>query len=165
MTTTTTDHIKALLVDDGHEFAMIRKTDLAALMQIVKSADEKGRDPWYIYLDSTGSLKREIAFLSERDRVLSKRLIGFSLNAEKHGEERRRYMANNKALLATVEGIQRSLAIERDAHLWADHYLMKAQQDHIETIGLLAKAEAHLLRVARFKRKFPSIAALMDVTP
>lgn len=57
---TTTQHLKALLVDDGREFAMVRKADLKGLMITIG----KG--------------------------VLIER---------KHGEERRRYMANNKALL------------------------------------------------------------------
>lgn len=146
MTSKTTDHIKALLVDDGREFAMIRKTDLAALMQIAETDPHQGR-----FLDPIGAHKSEIARLTRESNALRKIRFNQMRDALKHGEERRRYMANNKALLATVEGMQESLRITREAQLWADHCLMVA--------------EGKNLRTARFKRKFPAVGALMDETP
>lgn len=72
---TTTEHLKALLVDDGREFAMVRKADLAAVM----------------------------AASQAMGRLLAKKYLA----ERKHGEERRRYMANNKALQARVTQLER----------------------------------------------------------
>lgn len=108
--TTTTDHIKALLVDDGREFAMIRKTDLAALMQIAETDPHQGR-----FLDSIGAHKakaREDAVTIEVMRKGSTRMLR---DAFKHGEERRRYMANNKALQARNEQLSEWVSIACDA--------------------------------------------------
>jgi len=49
-------------------------------------------------------------------------------HGKKHGEERRRYMANNKALLARNEGLQESLGAIRDGQLMALHYLSEAER-------------------------------------
>lgn len=146
MTNATTQHIKALLIDDGREFAMIRKTDLAALMQIAETDPHQGR-----YLDPIGAHKAEIGRLTRESNALRKIRFNQMRDALKHGEERRRYMANNKALQARNDGLQESLLVTRQAQLWADHYL--------------AIAEGKLRRISSFKRKFPAIGALMDVTP
>lgn len=143
---TTTEHLKALLINDGYEFAMVRKADLAALLQIAEADPHQGR-----FLDPLGELKSKIASTEWHNNYLSNHLVNKTRDAIKHGEERRRYMANNRALLARVsalesEGVDDQLEIGR----------LMYQRD---------KFEARLLRVARFKLKFPAIGALMDVTP
>lgn len=153
MTAATTDHIKALLVDDGRDFAMIRKTDLAALMQIAQTDPHQGR-----FLDSLGDKNRLIDTLDCALKEAQGEAITYWRSGQKHGEERRRYMANNKALQARVE------ALESEG---SDRY-----QDYVDACIMYHSAisrerslESRLLRVARFKRKFPAIGALMDMTP
>lgn len=158
--TTTTDHIKALLVDDGREFAMIRKTDLAALMQIAQADPNQGR-----FLDPIGAHKAEIKRLELACSGFRKIRFNQMRDALKHGEERRRYMANNKALQARVAALEYA-AVGMQAHWEAQRSDMFRYVDQIMAgIEREARIEARLLRVARFKRKFPSIGRIMDMTP
>lgn len=160
MTNTTTQHIEALLVKDGHQFAMVRKADLRALLDIAKADPHQGR-----FLDRHGEYERKLA---ENREVIEECFQALERNARtfrKHGDERRRYMGNNKALLTTVEAMQESLHITRQAQLWADYYAMDYQKKLIEALCREANLEARLLRLERFKRKYPSVAVLMDVTP
>lgn len=158
--TTTTDHIKALLVDDGREFAMIRKTDLAALMLIAQTDPHQGR-----FLDPIGAHKAEIKRLELACSGFRRIRFNQMRDALKHGEERRRYMANNKALLAAVD--QKDFVIDGYQMLLRqkDRYQEELAQLLIKAIEREASLEARLLRVARFKRKFPSIGRIMDMTP
>lgn len=158
--TTTTDHIKALLVDDGREFAMIRKTALAALAWAVEGGIYKDR-----YLDHVGwqQLKisdLEVALIDARHEAQT-----YWASARNHGTERRRYMANNKALLAAVD--QKDFVIDGYQMLMRqkDRYQEEIAQLLIKALEREASLEARLLRVARFKRKFPSIGRIMDLTP
>lgn len=97
-TKTATQHLKTLLVDDGRRFAMVRKTDLAALVAIAEMDPHQGR-----YLDPTAELRRVMAdqsiVIDEAFACLDRN----ALNALKHGEERRHYRGNNRALLAQAE--------------------------------------------------------------
>lgn len=158
--TTTTDHIKALLVDDGREFAMIRKTDLAALMQIAQADPHQGR-----FLDPIGAHKVEISILELALTDARHEAQTYWASARNHGEERRRYMANNKALLAAVD--QKDFVINGYQMLLRqkDRYEEELAQLLIKALEREASLEARLLRVARFKRKFPSIGRIMDLTP
>lgn len=159
MTNTTTQHIRALLADDGHEFAMIRKTDLAALMQVCEGL-EGGVKGYFAgrAADQAGALMRRV-------RELEVVTANDSRVHQKHGEERRRYMANNKALLASVD--------QKDFVINGYQMLLRQKESYTdEVIQLLIGAldreavlAAKSLRVKRFKRKFPSIGALMDMTP
>lgn len=157
---TTTQHIEALLVEDGREFAMVRKADLRALLDIAKADPHQGR-----YLDSLGEKNGRIRELEsvcqEYFRDASK-----ALKVEmKHGDERRRYMANNKALLARIDqqdfafsGLRAHWEAQRsDIFRYIDQIIAGANRE--------ASLEAQLLRVGRFRRKYPSVAVLMDVTP
>lgn len=110
MTNTTTQHIKSLLVDDGREFAMIRKTDLSALMAIAEKDPFLGR-----YLDPIGEFRYEAACFARREKILAEKVNFLSITARKHGEERRRYMANNKALQARNEQLSEWVSIACDA--------------------------------------------------
>lgn len=160
MTNTTTQHIHALLVNDGHEFAMIRKTDLAALMQIAETDPHQGR-----FLDPIGAHKAEIKRLELACSGFRRIRFNQMRDALKHGEERRRYMANNKALQARIDQQDFSLVNIR-AHWEEQRRVMLGYADTIIAMAdREAALEARLLRVARFKRKFPAIAALMDMTP
>lgn len=158
--TTTTEHIKALLVDDGREFAMIRKTDLSALMAIAEKDPFLGR-----YLDPIGEFRYEAACFARREKILADKVATLSLIARKHGEERRRYMANNKALQARIDALEYA-SVGMQAH-WEEQ--RRQMFDYIDQIIAGAEREARLesriLRVARFKRKFPSIGRIMDMTP
>lgn len=160
MTNTTTEHIKALLVNDGREFAMIRKADLAALMQIAETDPHQGG-----YLDPLGVLRSEVRFLQGRDDRLNKRLLSMLEDAHKHGEERRRYMANNRALQRRIDTLEYA-AVGMKSH-WEEQ--RRQMFDYVERLIACAEREARLesrlLRVARFKRKFPAIGALMEMTP
>jgi hypothetical protein len=148
MNNTTTHHLEALLVDDGHEFAMVRKGDLRALLQIANA------DPYMRrYLEPLGALHRKA---EQREQVITEamqRIEKMSRTARKHGDERRQYMANNRALLATVEGMQESLRITREAQLWSDHYCIEAH-------GAAVKANRTL---ARISARFPAVAAWMGL--
>lgn len=150
MTNTTTQHIELLLRKDGHQFAMVRKADLCALLDIAKSDPYSGR-----FLDRNGEYERKLAEAAEVRDECFHALERQARNARKHGEERKRYMANNRALLATVEGLRESLDIVRQAHLRADH----------NAIQWMSKAAALAARVcvmerilARIKRKFPAVS-------
>jgi len=121
---TTTEHLKALLVDDGREFAMIRKADLAALMLI----EDMGPHQWR-FLDSVGEHKAEIKRLEIACSEFRRIRFNQMRNALKHGEERRRYMANNKALLA------RNAVLEADM----DTYQAMYKEDGIK-LDLLRRA-------------------------
>lgn len=158
--TTTTDHIKALLVDDGREFAMIRKTDLAALMQIADADPHQGR-----FIDPIGAHKAEIKRLELACQGFRRIRFNQMRDALKHGEERRRYMANNKALQHRVDALEYA-AVGMQAH-WEEQ--RRQMFDYIDQLiagaEREASLEARLLRVARFKRKFPSIGRIMDMTP
>lgn len=158
--TTTTDHIKALLVDDGREFAMIRKTDLAALMLIAQTDPHQGR-----FLDPIGAHKAEIKRLELACSGFRRIRFNQMRDALKHGEERRRYMANNKALLAAVD--QKDFVIDGYQMLLRqkERYQEELAQLLIKALEREAHLESQLLRVARFKRKFPSIGRIMDLTP
>lgn len=94
----TTRHIKALLKDDGHQFAMVRKADLAALLQVADADPHQGR-----YLNQLGELRRTMAEQSQVIDEAFSTITNNARNARKHGDERRRYMANNRALLAHTE--------------------------------------------------------------
>lgn len=160
MTNTATQHIEALLVNDGREFAMIRKSDLSALLQIAKTDPHQGR-----LLDSLAVAKRRICTLERITDSYHRELVNANKDALKHGKERRRYMANNKALQARVDqqdyafaGLTRMNEAQRsDMFRYIDQIISSAEREAI--------LEARLLRVARFKRKFPAVGALMDVTP
>lgn len=160
MTSTTTDHIKALLVDDGREFAMIRKTDLAALMQIAETDPHQGR-----YLDPIGDHKSHVRVLEKALSDARHEAATYWASARDHGTERRRYMANNRALQCRIE------ALEYAAVGMKSHWEERRGQilDYVERLIAGAEREARLesslLRVARFKRKFPAIGALMEMTP
>lgn len=160
MRNTTTQHIRALLIDDGREFAMIRKTDLAALMQVADTDPHQGR-----YLDPIGAHKAEIKRLNLANDGLLRLRFEADRNALKHGEERRRYMANNKALQARVD--QQDAAFEGLKEHWQAQRsdMFRYVDQIIAGIERESALEAQLLRVARFKRKYPSVAVLMDVTP
>ena len=152
MTNTTTQHIKALLVNDGREFAMVRKADLAALLE-ASGGTVDGR-----YVDLLGRKMRKIDDLKSALQFAKGEARAYLESAQKHGEERRRYMANNRALLSRVD----QLEAQADG--------IRADKDHIcssllVSIDESARFEAGLLRVARFKRKFPALGALMDLTP
>ena len=160
MTTTTTDHIKALLVDDGRDFAMIRKTDLAALIQIADADPHQGR-----FLDSLGDKNRLIDTLDCALKEAQGEAITYWRSGQKHGEERRRYMANNKALQARIDALEYA-AVGMQAHWDEQRRQMFGYVDQlIAGAGREANLESRLLRVARFKRKFPSIGRIMDMTP
>lgn len=98
---TTTRHIEALIVEDGHGFAMIRKDDLRALWWACKSSPYQGR-----YVDQLGVLEREMTevkrALGESEAWVAKMMVA----ARTHGDHRRRYMANNKALLARIAQLE-----------------------------------------------------------
>lgn len=148
-----TDHIRALLVNDGHEFAMIRKADLAALMQIADTDPHQGR-----YLNPLADASRKVAEARGVTGEAFACIEKMSRIARKHGEERRRYMANNRALLSHVDQLEAQV----DG--------IRADKDHIcssllASIDESARFEAGLLRVDRFKRKFPALGALLDLTP
>lgn len=99
---TTTQHLEALIVEDGHQFAMVRKADLAALLQACKENPYQGR-----YIDTLGEVNRVMA---EQSQVIDEAfgcIDRMGAAALKHGDERRRYMANNKALLARVAELER----------------------------------------------------------
>lgn len=93
----TTRHIKALLKDDGHQFAMVRKADLAALL------DGAARRLSYDVVNQFGELRRTMAEQSQVIDEAFSTITNNARNARKHGDERRRYMANNRALLAHTE--------------------------------------------------------------
>ena len=155
--TTTTDHIKALLVDDGREFAMIRKTDLSALMAIAEKDPFLGR-----YLDPIGEFHYEAACFSRREKILAEKVNFLSITARKHGEERRRYMANNKALQARVD--QQDCAFAGLTRQWEGQ--RRTIFDLFDALEASSNAEVALrCKLRRFKRKFPAIGALMDLTP
>lgn len=97
-TKTATEHMKTLLVDDGRRFAMVRKADLAALVAIAERDPHQGR-----YLDPTAELRRVMA---DQSVVIDEAFACIERNAAnalKHGEERRHYRGNNRALLAQAE--------------------------------------------------------------
>lgn len=87
------DHVEALLVNDGHEFAMIRKSDLCALWHATQHDTR---------LDRLAELQRMIDGLDRENKDLWHANWKLKRDAFKHGGERRRYMANNKALQARV---------------------------------------------------------------
>jgi len=151
MSSTTTEHLKALLVDDGREFAMVRKADLAALVQIADTDPHQGR-----YLDPIGELRRTLA---DREAIIDELCETVKKNAVialKHGDERRRYMANNRALLANEDGLRESLRITREAQLWADHYLSQASRE-------LRKESAKVARFERFLARYPGMKGLFGM--
>lgn len=94
---TTTEHLKALLVDDGREFAMARKADLKALIAMLEVGESIDS-----YLDYVGAQNNLIVERKKESDINANAMR----HALKHGEERRRYMANNKALLARVEQLE-----------------------------------------------------------
>lgn len=153
MNNTATQHIEALLVNDGREFAMIRKADLAVLLQIAKADPHQGR-----FLDPLAAHKAEIDRLNRESNALRRIRFNQMQEALKHGAERRRYMANNKALLARVAALED----------WAEGIRVDRDRIYVALCAIIDESsslEAKLLRVARFKRKFPAIGALMDATP
>ena len=157
MTNTTTQHIRALLVNDGHEFAMIRKTDLAALMQVADTDPHQGR-----FLDPIGAHKAEIQRLNLANDGLLRLRFKADRNALKHGEERRRYMANNKALQARVD--QQDFAFAGLTRQWEGQ--RRTIFDLFDALEASSNAEVALrCKLRRFKRKFPAVGALMDVAP
>jgi uncharacterized coiled-coil protein SlyX len=105
MSNATTDHLKALLKDDGHQFAMVRKADLAALLQVADADPHQGR-----YLNPLGEVNRTMAEQSQVIDEAFKTLRKNALIARKHGDERRRYMGNNRALLAHTEQLEATVA-------------------------------------------------------
>lgn len=160
MTSTTTQHLEALLVDDGREFAMIRKGDLRALLQIANSDPHMGR-----YLEPLGELHRKA---DQREQVITESMQcieKMSRIARKHGDERRRYMGNNRALLSRVDQLEYAITGIRD-HWQLQREQMAGYIDLIiEGCDREAAMEAKLRRIGRFKLKYPSVAVLMDVTP
>lgn len=157
---TTTQHIEALLVKDGREFAMIRKADLRALLDIAKSDPLQGR-----FLDRHGEYERKLAENREVIDECFAALERNARNARKHGDERRRYMANNKALLARID--QQDFAFSGLITHWEAQRsdMFRYIDQIIEGLTREASLEAQLLRIGRFKRKYPSVATLMDLTP
>lgn len=155
-----TDHIRALLVNDGREFAMIRKADLAALMQIADTDPNQGR-----YLDPLASLRRRAWQHEQAMADAAKVMAKMRRDALKHGDERRRYMANNKALLARVD--QQDLAF---AGL-REHWQAQREQmfDHTTQIielnvalaSMTVQRDIMLKTIKRFERKFPKVSALL----
>lgn len=145
---TTTEHLKALLVDDGREFAMVRKTDLAALMQIAQADPHQGR-----FLDPIGAHKAEIARLAMESGALRKIRFNQMRAALKHGEERRRYMANNKALMARVDELEKKDATQ------FDDYVGACQLYHGANNGLRSLSR----RVACAIRKAPATCRMLGL--
>lgn len=98
---TTTEHLKALLVDDGREFAMVRKKDLRLYLHVLDQRQEN--DPEDVLgqaLYRNAELRERIGKLELDNGQIAKYGETLESHGKKHGEERRRYMANNKALLA-----------------------------------------------------------------
>lgn len=98
---TTTQHIEALIADDGHQFAMVRKADLKALLFICNANPHQGR-----YLDTLGEANRTMAEMSQVIDESFSTISKMSLHALKHGVERKRYMANNRALLSRIAELE-----------------------------------------------------------
>lgn len=98
---TTMQHIEALIADDGHQFAMVRKADLKALLWICNANPHQGR-----YLDSLGEANRTMAEMSQVIDESFSKISKMSAHTLKHGVERKRYMANNKALLARIAELE-----------------------------------------------------------
>lgn len=97
MSSATLNHLKSLLKDDGHQFTMVRKADLTAALQLVAIWDEAD------WLKQLGELNRTMAEQSQVIDEAFSTITNNARNARKHGDERRRYMANNRALLAHTE--------------------------------------------------------------
>jgi vacuolar-type H+-ATPase subunit I/STV1 len=106
MSDSTTQHLESLLKDDGHQFAMVRKADLAALLDTMYCF-KAGRGT---FANKVGELRRTMAEQSQVIEEAFATIRKLSGHARKHGDERRRYMANNRALLAHQENQEATVA-------------------------------------------------------
>lgn len=99
---------------DGYTLALITKADLADLIcQLDQCVSTGGGDLLQIALERNVQLRNELSAVSGHSRkllddnqVLAKIVKTKDYEARSHGEERRRYMGNNKALLARVEQLE-----------------------------------------------------------
>lgn len=149
---TATEHLQALLVNDGHAFAMVRKADLQSAVDALLCF-RGGRG---VFVNKLAELRRTMVDQSDVIDEAFSCIRSQGLNAAKHGDERRRYMGNNRALLAQAE--QQSAAIAEMGELIDDQAaeiaslkesLARAQSGNRYLLGSLKHARSCLEIIRR----------------
>jgi hypothetical protein len=98
-------------VKDGYTLALIKKTDLADLVCLVDQCiSTGGGDIFGQALERNLALRNELSAVTGHNHILADLVRQKDREARSHGDERRRYMANNRALLARIEQLESTVA-------------------------------------------------------
>lgn len=94
-------------VKDGYTLALVTKADLADLVCLIDQCiSTGGGDLLQQALERNVQLRNELSAVTGHNRTLANLVRQKDREASAHGDERRRCMGNNKALLARVEQLE-----------------------------------------------------------
>lgn len=98
-------------VQDGYTLALITKADLADLVCLIDQCiSTGGGDIFGKALERNVQLRNELSAVTGHNHTLANLVRQKDREASAHGDERRRYMANNKALIARNEQLESTVA-------------------------------------------------------
>lgn len=135
---------------DGYSLALITKTDLADLVCLVDQCiSTGGADLLATALMRNVELRNQLAAVTGHNHTLADIVRKKEHEARNHGDERRRYMGNNKALLARIEQLE---ATTQEMGALVDDVSVESQEWHQaykKNLGRLMYLESKLGMIRR----------------
>jgi signal transduction histidine kinase len=141
-------------IKDGYTLALVTKVDLADLVCLIdQCVSTGGGDILQAALIRNVELRNELAAVTGHNHTLADIVRQKDSEARNHGDERRRFMGNNRALLARVEQLEATVA---EMGSLVDDLGTESEEWHAaykKNLGRLMLAESRLAMVVSLAAK------------